>query len=451
MLDIKFIRENQEAVKEAIKNKKIGLDLDELLNLDNQRRELLKKIEDLRAKQKSFNDEIRDQKSETEKQKTLDRMKEIKTEIQRLENELKEVSVQFDKLMLEVPNIPLSYVKVGKDESENEVIKKVGEPKKFDFEPKDHIELGRELDIIDIGRATKVSGSRFGYFKGDAALLEMALVNFVFKTLTSPETVKQIADSVEPGYLDKAFIPVIPPVIINPEPFRRMARLSDADKDERYYLEQDDQYLIGSAEHTLGAMHMDETFKEQELPIRYIGFSTCFRREAGSYGKDTKGMLRVHQFDKLEMESFSLPENSEKEHKFFIAIQEYLVQSLKLPYQVVMVCTGDMGKPDASQFDIETWIPTQNKYRETHTADLMTDYQARRLNTRVKRKDGKLEFTHMNDATAIAIGRILIAIIENYQNEDGSVTVPEVLRPYVGKDIISKVQSSNSKVQNGNK
>lgn len=207
-----------------------------------------------------------------------------------------------------------------------------------------------------------------------------------------------------------------------------MARLEP--KDERYYVQSDDLYLVGSAEHTLGPLHMDKVLKEEELPVRYIGYSTAFRREAGSYGKDMKGILRVHQFDKLEMESFSLPEDSVNEQNFFVAIQEYLMQELKVPYRVVQICTGDMGGPDARQIDIECWMPGQNRYRETHTSDLMTDYQARRLNTKVKRKNGT-EFVHMNDATAIAVGRTIIAIMENYQTENGTVKIPKALQKYM--------------------
>jgi seryl-tRNA synthetase len=245
---------------------------------------------------------------------------------------------------------------------------------------------------------------------------------------------REIADGVKKGYNAKAFVPVVPPVMIRPEVYERMDRLEP--KEERYHIPSDDLYLIGSAEHTLGPLHMDETLAEKDLPIRYIGFSTSFRREAGSYGKDTRGILRVHQFDKLEMESFTVAEDSTTEQDFIVAVQEYLVRSLELPYQVVAICTGDMGKPDARQLDIETWMPGQNRYRETHTSDLMTDYQARRLGTKVKRANGKMELVHMNDATAFAIGRILIAIIENNQTADGKIRVPDVLQPYVGADLI---------------
>jgi len=210
-----------------------------------------------------------------------------------------------------------------------------------------------------------------------------------------------------------------------------MARLSEQDKNERYYLQQDDMYLIGSAEHTLGPIHMDEIIDEKDLPKRYIAFSSCFRREAGSYGKDTQGILRVHQFDKLEMESFTTPENSIKEQNFIVGIQEYLMKKLELPHRLMMICTGDMGKPDARQIDVETWMPGQNKYRETHTSDLNTDYQSRRLNTRVKRKNGQIEFVHMNDATAFAVGRMIVAIVENFQKKDGTIKIPKILKKYL--------------------
>jgi seryl-tRNA synthetase len=239
---------------------------------------------------------------------------------------------------------------------------------------------------------------------------------------------------VEKGFSPKPFIPVIPPLMVRPEIFSRMARLEP--REERYYIQQDDLFLIGSAEHTLGPLHLDKNIEEKDLPVRYIGYSTAFRREAGSYGKDIRGILRMHQFDKLEMESFSLPENSVKEQDFFVAIQEYFMQQLNISYKVMMICKGDMGAPDARQIDLECWIPSQNKYRETHTADLMTDYQSRRLNTRVKRRDGLSQFAHMNDATAFAIGRTIIAILENYQQKDGSIVVPDVLRKYMNKDKI---------------
>jgi seryl-tRNA synthetase len=266
-------------------------------------------------------------------------------------------------------------------------------------------------------------------------MLEFALVQFAFSVLTDEKILKKIIKKVGLDVPSTPFVPVIPPVFIRPEVFQKMGRLEP--KDERYYIPKDDLYLIGSAEHTLGSMHMDEVFNVEALPIRYIGFSAAFRREAGAASKDMKGILRVHQFDKLEMESFTRPEDSLKEQDFFVAIEEYFMQELELPYRVVAICTGDMGAPDYRQIDIETWLPGQNKYRETHTSDLMTDYQSRRLNIKTKIGD-KTEFVHMNDATAIAMSRTPIAIMENYQQKDGSIKIPKALQKYTGFKEIKK-------------
>ena len=260
-------------------------------------------------------------------------------------------------------------------------------------------------------------------------------MQYAFHVLADEKLLSKIAAKVKKSYSANPFVPVVPPVMIKPDVFEKMARRYP--EEERYYIPSDDLFLIGSAEHTLGPLHMNETLKEGELPKRYVGFSTAFRREAGSYGKDTKGILRVHQFDKVEMESFTLPETSRTEQDFIVGIQEYLMQSLDIPYQIVMICSGDMGGPDDRQIDLESWLPSENNYRETHTSDSMTDYQSRRLNTKVARKD-KTDFVHMNDATVFAIGRTLIAILENYQKEDGTVGVPEVLVPYLGKKVIGK-------------
>ncbi len=434
MLDIQFIRDNKELVRKACVNKNLNPDaVDAALDADQKRRDLIVEVEAFRAQRNKINEELKKGKDEDLIKKSVD----LKAQLQDLEPQLNKTEEILLDFMYRIPNIPFADVPVGKDESENVVIKKVGEPTKFDFTPKDHMELGKDLDIIDTDTSAVVTGSRFGYLKGGAALLEFALIQFVIQTLTNADTIRQIADSVAAGYNPKPFVPIIPPVMIRPDVFKKMSRLSETDKDERYYLQQDDLYLIGSAEHTLGPIFMDKTLTEKELPIRFIGFSTSFRREAGSYGKDTKGILRVHQFDKLEMESFTTSEDSQTEQDFFVAVQEYLVSQLNIPYQLVSICTGDMGKPDARQFDIECWLPGQNQYRETHTADLMTDYQSRRLNTRVKRKD-ETQYVHMNDATAIAVGRMIIAILENYQQEDGSIRVPQVLIPFVGKEVISR-------------
>lgn len=429
MLSIDFIRNNKEKVIEAAKNKNREVEIDKILELDDERRSLIQKAQTLREERNKLA-ELKD----PEKSKV--RGKEIKEELKIIEEKLPQVEKTLQRLAYLVPNIPYDEVPIGKDESENIVARKWGEPKKFPFQPKDHIELGELLDLIDTDTASKVSGTRFGYIKGGLAILEYAIVLYVFKLLSNQNELQKIADSIKKDYNPKPFVPVVPPVMIKPDVYRRMARLDETQEDERYYLPKDDQYLIGSAEHTLGPLHIDETLNESVFPLRYVGFSTSFRREAGSYGKDTKGILRVHQFDKIEMESFTLPEDSKTEQDFIVAIQEYLLQQFELPYQVVTICTGDMGGPDARQIDIETWLPGQNKYRETHTSDLMTDYQARRLNTRVRRKNGQTEYVHMNDATAFAIGRILIAIVENYQQEDGSILIPKVLQPLTGFDKI---------------
>ncbi|MAG59827.1 serine--tRNA ligase [Candidatus Woesebacteria bacterium] len=410
MLDIQLIRDNPDKVKDGVQKK--GYDpkvVDRVLELDKKRRGLLQEVE-----------KVRQERNEVAKKKDVKLGQQVKEELKKLEADLSKATKDFEQTIYDIPNLPFDDVPVGKDESANKVLRKWGKPKKFDFKVRDHIEIGERLGIIDLKTAAKVSGTRFSYLKGDAALLEFALVKLAFDTLVK-----------------KGFTPVVPPTMIRPDVFTKMARLGKNDKDDRYHLPKDDLYLVGSAEHTLGPLHMDETIPEGKLPIRYAGFSTSFRREAGSYGKDTKGILRVHQFDKVEMESFTVPEDSTKEQELIVSIQEDLMQQLGIPYQVIDISTGDMGAPNVKQIDIEAWMPGQGKYRETHTSDLMTDYQARRLNTRVRRKDGSTEFVHMNDATALAIGRTIIAILENNQQKDGSVVIPEVLRPYMGKDKIS--------------
>lgn len=433
MLDIKYIRENVKAVKQAVVNKKTTANIDHLISLDDQRRKLLVQIEDLRSQRNEINDKLKDGKDEA----LIEKNRSLKAELGKFELEFDEVLGQFYSEMLKVPNLPVEDVPVGLDESQNKVLRQVGQIPTFNFQIKDHLELGELLGIIDMERAAKVSGARFGYKKGAAVLLEAAIIQFVFSVLTNRETLRQIADTVDTSISDRPFIPVLPPVMIKPDVYTRTGRLSPEDAEDKYKMALDELYLIGSAEHTLVAMHMDEVFNNNELPLRYIGFSTCFRREAGSYGKDTKGMLRVHQFDKLEMESFSTSENSLLEHKFLVAIQEYLVQQLELPYQLVINCTGDMGKPNARQIDIETWLPGQEKYRETHSADYMTDFQARRLNIKYRKVDGSTEFVHTNDATAIAMSRMPIAILENNQQADGSIRIPKVLQKYMGSETIS--------------
>lgn len=427
-MDIKFIRENQDKVKSAIKNKQLNVNVDQLLALDDRRRRLIAETENLRSRRNELARGLKGNASAEAVQKS----KKLKEQLSKLELELTEVAEQWMKIMQQIPNIPLDSVPVGRNEQENQMVEEWGKPVAFKFQPKDHIMLGQELDIIDIQRGAKVAGSRFYYLKGAGAILEFAINRFVLSVLTSEKVLKKIANSVERGYNAKPFVPVLPPVFIKPDVYRKTGRLSEEDKNERYYLSQDDQYLTGSAEHSLVAMHMDEILSEKDLPLRYLGFSTNFRREAGSYGQDVKGILRVHQFDKSEMESFTAPEDSLKEHKFLVAIQEYLMRELELPYQKIQKCTADIGVPNANGIDLDVWIPSQERFRETHTADYMTDFQARRLNIKFRKKTGETDFVHTNDATALAIPRILIAILENNQQADGSIKVPKVLREFTG-------------------
>ncbi|MEK7593324.1 MAG: serine--tRNA ligase [Patescibacteria group bacterium] len=414
MLDINFIRQNPEKVKKSISTKNINPKLvDDFLALDENWRELVKNIDDLRSQQKKLSQE-----------KNIEEAKKLKNKIQDLETDLKSVEKRREEILRLFPNLPLEEVPIGKNEKENVVVREVGKKPEFDFQPKDYLELGQKLDLIDIERAAKVSGSRFGYLKNQAALLEFALIKLAFEKLIS-----------------KKFIPIIPPVMVKSEMMKGMGYIdSEKDAEERYFLEKDGLYLVGTSEQSIGPMHADEIFNEEELPKRYLAFSPCFRREAGSYGKDTKGILRVHQFDKLEMFSFCHPEKSKEEHELFIETEEELMKELGIPYRVVQLCTGDLSQPSASTIDIETWLAGQNngqgEYRETHSASNTTDFQARRLNIKyrssVRGQMSKVDFVHTVNGTAFAIGRMLIAIIENYQQKDGSILVPKVLQNYLG-------------------
>lgn len=430
MLDIKFIRENADIVKDAAQKKNVEVDIDLLLQLDNERREILSIVEKQRSEQNEYSKKIAVTTSMEERDLMIDKMQALKYSLHENEEKLKEVTRKWFVLMMKVPNVPSVDTPVGPDESGNKVIRTWGEKTKFSFEPRDHADLGRELGIINSEKASEVSGARFTYIMGDLAMLQFALLHYLMNVVTDEEKLKVIADEANIVVSTKPFVPVFPPIMMKSSVMNKMARLEPID--ERYYFEKDDMVFVGSAEHTLGPLHMDEILEEDDLPKRYIGYSVALRREAGSYGKDTKGILRQHQFDKAEMETFCLPENSYKEQDLLVGIQEYILRKLKIPHQVVSVCTGDMGGPDHRQIDVECWVPSQNKYRETHTSDLMQGFQARRLNTRVKRKNGQIEHVHMNDATAMAMGRMIIAIMENYQNSDGSITIPDVLKPYMG-------------------
>jgi seryl-tRNA synthetase len=415
MLDINFVRENPEKVKTGCAEKQVKVDIDHLLEVDKKRRESLQALEDMLAQKNKASKIISETKDETEKQKMILEMRELDKNSDRLNGNLKEREEEFNKLMLQIPNLPFDDVPVGKDEKENVVLREWGKRPKFDFQPKDYLEIAEKLDLIDIKRAAKVSGTRFYYLKNEAALLEFAIVNFVFENL-----------------LKEKFIPIIPPVILKEEMMRGMGYLEQLDREEAYFLEKDNLCLVGTAEQSIGVMHAGEIFNEKELPKRYLGFSTCFRREAGSYGKDTKGIFRVHQFDKIEMFALSKADDAKKEHQFFLSLEEKLMQKLKIPYRVVQICTGDLGFPVAAKYDIEAWLPSENRYRETHSTSNCTNFQSRRLNIRYRDKSGKLDFVHAINGTALAIGRTLIAIIENYQQKDDSIKVPDVLQKYMG-------------------
>lgn len=432
MLDIRFIRDNSEAVQINANNKGYKVDIGELLKLDVERRELSGQVDELRQKR---NDNVAKTKGVRPTDELIAEGKAIKDQLSNIEPRLKDIDTSFMTILKQVPNMAMSDVPVGLSEDENVIIKTVGDSTKFDFTPRNHADIAYERGWLDKERAAKVAGSRFAYIEGDLVKLQLSIVQFVINTLSDEAKLAEIAKNAGLDVSLKPFIPVLPPLMIRTEMYDAMDRLEP--RDDRYKLEGDDLWLQGSAEHVLGSKHAGEIFEESELPLRYVGYATSFRREAGTYGKDMEGLFRMHQFDKLEMESFTKSDDGLKEHFLFVAIQEYLLSQLGLPYQVVQKCTIDIGKPNARGVDMNTWLPGQNKYRETHTADYMTDYQSRRLNTRVRRESGNLELVHTNDATAFALGRIMIAIIENGQTIDGKVRVPTVLQPYLaGREIL---------------
>ena len=405
MIDIKLIRQNPEKVKEGIAKKQIKVDVDRLLSLDKQKREMLKKIEALRSEQKKLGKE------------NIARAKKIKAENKTSTLKLAGIEKELIFLLRQIPNLPSDNVPLGKDEKDNVVLRECGKKTSFSFAPKDYLEIAEERDLIDIKRAAKVSGTRFGYIKGGLAQLEFALVNLAIDILSK-----------------KGFTLIVPPAMIKDEMMEAMGYVdTEADRAERYFFEKDKLYLVGTSEQSIGPMHSGETLKD--LPKRYLAFSACFRREAGAYGKDTKGILRVHQFDKAEMFTFCKAEDSAKEHEFILEMEEYLMQLLNIPYRVVQLCSGDLARPSVATYDIESWMPGQNCYRETHSTSNCTDFQARRLNIRCQGKEG-LEFCHTLNGTAFAIGRMLISIIENYQQKDGSILVPKALQKYTELKVI---------------
>jgi seryl-tRNA synthetase len=427
MLDLQFIRDNLDIVRQTLKNKNREgtVDLDRVLALADERKAAAGQISDINKRR-----------NEAQAARDAEAGKRLKDELRAAEEKHQAIEKELVGMLIKIPNIPSADTPIGPDESGNQILRQWGQKRSFDFTPKAHWDLGRELGIINSEKAAEVSGARFTYIMGDLALMQFALIQLALKVLTSRDELAKVIAEANLSASEKPFIAVVPPVMVKKQVQIRMARFLTPE--EHYLFPEEDLMLVGSAEHTLGPLHMDETLKEEQLPIRYVGYSTAFRREAGSYGKDTKGILRQHQFDKLEMECFTKPEDGLAEQEFLVAVQEYLMRQLNIPYQTVLVCTGDMGFPDQRQIDIESWMPGQDTYRETHSADYVGGFQARRLNTKLKRADSTTEPAHMNDATAFAIGRTLIAILENYQTADGSITVPDVLRSYLGKDKIGK-------------
>lgn len=426
MLDIGFIRENQAKVTLNAKNKGIDIDIDELLKVDDERRVVIRKVEELRAQRNTISSSSKEKPSPEQ----IAKGKEIKTELVELEVKMKDSEEKFMTLLKKVPNMATDDTPVGTSEADNQVVLEWGEKPDFNFKPQSHWELAGERGWIDKERAAKVTGARFAYILGPLVQLQMAIINYTLEQLVNPKVLKTIFASAKLDLTDKPFTPVLPPSMLRTEVFDAMDRLEP--REDRYKIEGSELWLQGSAEHVLGSMYMNEIIDEADLPLRFVGYATSFRQEAGTYGKEMDGIIRMHQFDKLEMEIFADPKSGINEHLLTIAVQEYLMRQLGLPYRKLLKCTADIGKPNARGVDIDVWLPAKGYYKETHTADFMADYQSRRLGTKLRRKDGTLEYVYTIDATAFAMGRLLAAIIENYQTKDGHVIVPKVIRPYFG-------------------
>ncbi|MFH1729704.1 MAG: serine--tRNA ligase [Pseudomonadota bacterium] len=414
MLDINFIRGNVEIVKEAARKKRIKVDVDKLINIDEKRRKLLGEVEEIRNKRNIIAKSIGTLSPE-KRQEAISQGKELKQSLEGLEPELKEYENQINDIMLMVPGIPHPSVPEGVSDEDNVELRKVGEIPEFDFELKDHIELAHSLDIVDFERASKFAGGRSYLLKNEGALLEQAICRYVVEHIIKkgfsyhhvPVLVKDIA------MFGTGFFPL--------------------GVEDTYRMEKDELNLVGTSEVSLVSTRLNEILSEDELPLRFVGLSPCFRREAGSYGKDTKGFYRVHQFTKVEQVVISKNciEGSEKEHNFILNNAEEIMQALKLPYRVALACTGEIGLGQVMKHEIETWMPSRNFYCETHSCSTLHEFQARRLNIRYRDKEGKIRFVHTLNNTAIASPRILIPILEMNQQKDGSVVVPEVLRPYM--------------------
>ena len=413
MIDLKDLRQNRALYEAGFKKKHVEVDVNQLLSLDEDYRKLLQEVENMRGERNELSKIIPTLEADKRSSK-IQEMKMLGDKLTSSEKELNTIFVQLNAIASKAPNPPHTSVPEGKTDEENVPIRTVGDIPKFDFKPKDHIKLGKLLDVIDMETAAKTSGARFYYLKNELVLIEFALVNWLMAK-----------------YHSKGFTPVTVPMLVKEE-MMYATGFFPADKNEVYNVnpDDDDLYLVGTSEVPMAGLHMFNTSKAEELPKRYIGFSSCFRREAGSYGKDTKGILRVHQFDKMEMFSFCHPSKSEEEHEFLVGIEEEILQELGLPYQVVNICGGDLGAPASKKYDCEVWIPTQEKYRELTSCSNCTDFQARRGGIKFKGENGT-EFIHTLNGTAMASTRTLIAIMENNQQENGSIKIPEVLHPYL--------------------
>jgi seryl-tRNA synthetase len=419
MLDINFIRENKDVVAAGAKKKNIEFDVEELLRIDDQRKEILSKVEEKRAKQNEVSAKI-PQVSEDEKESLLTEMSALKEDLQKEEEELKEVMQKWQALMVQVPNIPDMSVPEGQSDEDNQEIRTWGDIPEFDFEPKDHIELMTNLDMVDFERGTKISGFRGYILKNEGALLQSAILQYMQQKM-----------------VEKGFSPMIVPSLVNKETLIGTGYLPQGEED--LYKTQDESYLAGTGEVSAMSYYSGEMLEKSELPIKMLVYSPCFRREAGSHSKDTKGLIRVHEFHKLEQVVLceASHEASVSLHEELTANAEELLQDLNIPYHVVVNCGGDLGLGQVKKYDIEAWVPSQKKYRETHSSSYFHDFQTRRLN--IKYKDGdKKYYAHSLNNTAVALPRLIVQIVENNQQADGSIKVPEVLVPYLGKEVIEK-------------
>jgi len=418
MLDIKYIRENKDQVIQNCKNRQVDVDIEKLLKLDERRREIETKIGELRAKRNAGS------KSKPTPEQ-IEEMKKTGDDIKKLEEEQTPVSENFKELLFKVPNLTHKDVRVSDDEDDNPVVDIFLQPTKFDFVPKDHVELSENLDLIDFERGTKVSGAKFYYLKNELALMEFALIQYAMETV-----------------IKHGFIPFSTPDLAKREVLEGLGFNPRGESTQIYNIENSDLSLIGTAEITMGGYHMDEVLNENDLPKKYVAISHCYRTEAGSYSKFSKGIFRVHQFTKIEMFQYVMPENAETAHKELLGIEREIFEGLKIPFRVVDHCTADLGGPAIRTFDLEAWMPGKTSkdnqngdWGEITSTSNCTDYQARGLNIKYKAKDGKKDYVHMLNGTAVAVTRALIAIIENYQQADGSIIIPEALRKYLPGNI----------------